>query len=892
MAGKKKKLGKKPKGPNKGPAGQGQNGGDDVSAMDDVILAQVIAGSKEEANNAGIASLEESVLSKAIAASLQSANANNTNNNTPTPTTAHDGTAGDIDTAPKPPTEEENNDTLLKDTLGDDDDQAQFAAGIEKCPHLKEAVKLPRIRKTLTATHPVPADLDHCHGCRDQHTKLTNIAQQLGVSLSLLALSGPIDDLLEPMPLDALSLCLTCSEINCGRLFQKHALKHHDKVTNNHPLVMNLGSMDVWCYECDDQVVTSKDKNPILQECQTLLARTLQAKQAKAREGLLAQSRKGKGNKDSKIKVYAPGLQNLGNTCFFNSVIQVLVETKSLREILSDSNHASNSISATTRTGLGPLTTTFKDFLFTMWKQQGGTVTPRDLFTQIAKKWKIFRGFREQDSQELMRHLLEGIRQEEADLIKKRLAEEEQQQQKQAGGDTKEVTSPPKYVPFIDTCFSGKLVSVIVCDACKKCSYAYEDYYDLSLPIKGAPVSIGSGSLMDRLRAKSRAAGFELSRTSDSSDGQGILEADQGSEEHWRHVEKLLKNVPSRSNNSEALSIERSLIQFTNVDLLDGENKFACENCYKLVQSYKAQDGTAAEDGPAEKKEEEEKEEEKEEERQDEKAETKGGASTEGKPQASNAILRRAYKRYLVSSLPSTLVLHLKRFEHTTTSFGLMKKIEDHVDIPTELDMAPFCIPKSELYDETESGVKELAIAENFANREKGGGSTKYRLYGATVHQGSLATGHYTNFVLSSKVEVPPPVITESGKPSTTTTAVSNGVGVVLPDIPLSEMLAQQNSKKKKKKGGGSGGVSAAAKKGAVGGGPNGTIAPAVGSLESVSTERPVNDKVIKTDGVVPDSTLVKDTREWIYCSDTQVRFATLDEVLASRPYILYYERC
>ncbi|KAF9908777.1 Ubiquitin carboxyl-terminal hydrolase 45 [Linnemannia zychae] len=814
MAGKKNKPRKKAKGPSKG--GPGKEANDDMSAMDDAILAQVLAGSQEEADNAGIAALEESVLSEAIAASLQ---LSKDSNNTQEETTIAPAGEGEANTTPKH-TEEETNDNLLMDL-----EDAQFVTGVEKCPHLKDAVKLPRIRKILTATHPA-ADLDHCHGCQAQHAQLSVIAQKMGVPLSRLTIMDPIDDL---------------------------------------------------CYDCDDQVVTSKDKNPILQECQTLLGRALQAKQAKAREDLLARSKKSKGNKDSKVKIHAPGLQNLGNTCFFNSVMQVLVETKSLREVLSDSNsHSSKSIAATTRVGLGPLTTTFKDFLFTMWKQNGGTVTPRDLFTQIAKKWKIFRGFREQDSQELMRHLLEGIREEEADLIKKRVAEVDQPQ---TGEDFKAeetpTTAPPKYTPFIDTCFSGKLVSVIVCDACKKCSYAYEDYYDLSLPIKGTPVSTGSGSLMDRLKARSRAAGFELTRTSDSSDGQGILEADQGSEEHWRHVEKLLKNVPPQTS-SEALSIERSLSQFTNVDLLDGEDKFACENCYKLVQSYKNQEDSTAED----------KEVVAEEEKKEVEPVKKSGAS-DGKRQTSNAILRRAYKRYLVSSLPSTLVLHLKRFEHTTTSYGLMRKIEDHVDIPVELDMAPYCIPKSELYEDTESGAKELAAAEGFVD----GGektSTKYRLYGATVHQGSLATGHYTNFVLSSKVELPPPppTSTDSSKPSTSTSAVSNGVGVVLPDIPLSEMLALQSSKKKKKKGGGGGGVGGAAatgKKGApanANAGANGVITPAVGSSNGVP------------DSSSPTSTPPPDTRQWVYCSDTQVRPATIDELLVSRPYILYYERC
>ena len=120
-----------------------------------------------------------------------------------------------------------------------------------------------------------------------------------------------------------------------------------------------------------------------------------------------------------------------------------------------------------------------------MWGRQGGTVSPRELFTQIARKWKVFKGMRQQDSQELMRYLFDGIKQEEMDLIKRQLAKEKtEEDEDQDEGDqaaeqgdgkkvvfttgTKEEDKPPKYVPFIDSCFSGKMVSVIVCDVCKK----------------------------------------------------------------------------------------------------------------------------------------------------------------------------------------------------------------------------------------------------------------------------------------------------------------------------------------------------------------------------------------------------------------------------------------
>lgn len=81
---------------------------------------------------------------------------------------------------------------------------------------------------------------------------------------------------------------------------------------------------------------------------------------------------------------------------------------------------------------------------------------------------------------------------------------------------------------------------------------------------------------------------------------------------------------------------------------------------------------------------------------------------------------RRASKKMDVWKLPSTLIIHLKRFSYSDSA---RDKIDTFVDFPVDgLDLAPFCVNDDER------------------------GSAIYDLYAVSNHMGGLGGGHYTAY--------------------------------------------------------------------------------------------------------------------------------------------------
>ncbi|XP_019180959.1 PREDICTED: ubiquitin carboxyl-terminal hydrolase 2-like [Ipomoea nil] len=334
------------------------------------------------------------------------------------------------------------------------------------CPHIDKAVNLEKVSAKLGSSESITCE--ECMGGagdkRPGKGKNKHGKKKAGVD-------------------KAIWVCLDCGHFSCGGVGlpttpQSHAVRHAKKL--HHALAVQFENPQLrWCFSCSalipgDKVDDGGEHKKVIQDIVKLIKGTqpegtnLDAEDAVSGSGSgsvtsgVISKHSASDGLNGKGGYSVRGFINLGNTCFFNSVMQNLIAINKLRDYFLRLDGS-----------IGPLTASMKK-LFTETNPEAGlrgVVNPKSLFGSICSKAPQFRGYQQQDSHELLRCLLDGLSTEELTASRKIHASKE--------GDK----SPSADPTFVDAIFGGQLSSTVSCLECGHSSVVYEPFLDVSLPV-------------------------------------------------------------------------------------------------------------------------------------------------------------------------------------------------------------------------------------------------------------------------------------------------------------------------------------------------------------------------------------------------------------------------
>ncbi|XP_028984048.1 ubiquitin carboxyl-terminal hydrolase 45 isoform X2 [Betta splendens] len=361
-----------------------------------------------------------------------------------------------------------------------DEESSDEVSGLP-CQHVSKAVDLSSVKKSVTSSV-----WFMCSDCLRERTMKDG----------------------EPVASHDILICLKCGFQGCNQSGIVHAVKHHQAFhPESHCITISLSTWKAWCFECNEELSTHCNKKALAQTVDFLQKHSVKATSASPKIIKLREEPsdytdppRGKSPVINSTLVPVKGINNLGNTCFFNAVMQNLSQTHMLIDLIQEVKEKGYKlrICPPVETKLSPLTVSLLSpepltaamfsFLHSMKEPGKGPVNPKILFNQLCQKAPRFKGYQQQDSQELLHYLLDSIRVEETKRVKagilkafnnptEKTADEETKRQVKAYG--KEGVK----MNFVDRIFVGELTNTIMCEECGHISTVKEAFIDISLPI-------------------------------------------------------------------------------------------------------------------------------------------------------------------------------------------------------------------------------------------------------------------------------------------------------------------------------------------------------------------------------------------------------------------------
>uniref|UniRef100_A0A6I8P540 Ubiquitin carboxyl-terminal hydrolase 32 n=1 Tax=Ornithorhynchus anatinus TaxID=9258 RepID=A0A6I8P540_ORNAN len=181
----------------------------------------------------------------------------------------------------------------------------------------------------------------------------------------------------------------------------------------------------------------------------------------------------------------ATGLSNLGNTCFMNSSIQCVSNTQPLTQYFISGRHLYE-LNRTNPIGMkGHMAKCYGDLVQELWSGTQKNVAPLKLRWTIAKYAPRFNGFQQQDSQELLAFLLDGLHEDLNRVHEKpyvELKDSDGRPDWEVAAEAWENHLRRNRSIVVDL-FHGQLRSQVRCKTCRHISVRFDPFNFLSLPL-------------------------------------------------------------------------------------------------------------------------------------------------------------------------------------------------------------------------------------------------------------------------------------------------------------------------------------------------------------------------------------------------------------------------